>query len=388
MTESIARCTVDDFQELTAFLARAFAKPCPQWFQTSLPAVYRPLDELMRCNYVVRQKGRIVACVGAFPLQWQLGDARLNLRGLGGVCTDPDCRRQGLMKLLMNRVLADLRAEGWPLAWLSGQRQRYRYWGFERCGLRIVGHLTSANLKHEPAWQNLPAVTVEPMLDHPDVLTQAKSFWDARPQRCLRPLDRFWHHMVQWGARPVIARDAAGHVLAYAVLRHGQPHVEELAARDLSSGLALLRALVEQHSALGVTLDQFPPDLARTVGHTAESLHAEPCGNWQIFDWCATLQALLQARHACSPLFPGHVALGVQSRCGEPDQVVRVEVDDTGPHCQRTPQAPDLETDSATMTRLLLGPLQPSAVMPLPRSAAILDQWCPLPATLSRQDEV
>lgn len=388
MTEPISRCRVQDFQELMQFLARAFDKPTPQWFESRLSAVYRPIEELMHCNYVVRQNGRIVACVGAFPIEWRVGGTRLRMRGIGGVSTDPDCRRHGFMKLLMNRVMADLRAEGWPLAWLGGQRQRYRYWGFERCGLRITGHLSEQNVRHEPAWQQVEPLALEPMTNEGQSLQQAKALHDLRPDHCDRPLDRFGHHMVQWHARPFVGRGANGKILAYAVLRAGEPWVEELAAADLTAGMAMLRALVQQHKGVGITLDQLPAPLAKVVGDAAEWERTDHCGNWQVFDWCATLEALLKARHAQSPLLPGCVVLGVQSHSGEPDQVVRVEVSDAGPHCQRTGQAPDLETDGATMMRLTFGPLKPSMVMPLPRSAAILDQWCPLPATLSRQDEV
>jgi len=388
MTEPITRCQASDFQELTEFLARAFAKPTPEWFRNRLAAVYQPGEALMRCNYVIRHSGRIVACVGAFPIRWQVGGTTLKMRGLGGVSTDPECRGTGLMKVLMDRVGADLREEGWPLAWLSGQRQRYRYWGFERAGMRLVGHLSKHNIKHEPAWQQAPAVTVEPLSNDPAVMRALKVLHAQRPPHCERPVEGFWHHMVQWTAAPVLARSADGEVVGYAVMRGGEAYVEELASRDVPSGMALLRALVEKHSGMGIAVDQLPAGLHPAVGEAAEFLRTEPCGNWQGFDWGATLEALLRARHGQSPLQAGHVVLGVQSRGGHPDQVVRVEVTDGGVHCQRTSQTADLETDSSTMMRLVLGPLKPSMVMPLPRSAAILDQWCPLPATIGHQDEV
>jgi predicted N-acetyltransferase YhbS len=388
MTEQITRCGIGDFEELTAFLARAFGKPTPEWFRNRLSSVYRPVEELMACNYVVRHGGRIVGCVGAFPIDWHVGGTALKMRGIGGVSTDPDCRGTGLMKLLMDRVLADVREEGWPLAWLSGQRQRYRYWGWERAGTRIVAQLGKHNIKHEPAWQQLPAVTVEPLSNDQASLQQIKPLHDARPDHCERPLDGLWHHMVQWTAAPVIARDAEGEIVAYAVVRGDQAYVDELGARDAVSGMALLRALVEKHTGVGIAVDQLPACVQRAVGDAAEFLRTDPCGNWQVFDWCVTLEALLRSRHAQSPLVPGHVVLGVQSHAGHADQVVRVEVTEAGPQCRRTTQTADLEADSSTMMRLVLGPLKPSMVMPLPGSAAILDQWCPLPATLSHQDEV
>ena len=37
----------------------------PHDFPSLLPKIYRPTEELMRCNYAIRRDGRLVAAVGA-----------------------------------------------------------------------------------------------------------------------------------------------------------------------------------------------------------------------------------------------------------------------------------------------------------------------------------
>src|SRR4030067_797962 len=84
MSEQITRCTAAGFDELTAYLARAVGKPSGEWFVTNLSALYRPIEELMQCSYVARRDGKIVGCVGAFPMQWRGGGGGPREGGAGG----------------------------------------------------------------------------------------------------------------------------------------------------------------------------------------------------------------------------------------------------------------------------------------------------------------
>ena len=119
------------------------------------------------------------------------------------------------------------------------------------------------------------------------------------------------------------------------------------------------------------------------LAQLCEGLSFYSSGNWQIFDWEATLDALLKARGTLGPLSDGAVVLEIEGY-GK----VLLEVDGGVARGVRTETEPALQTNAFTAMRLLCGPLPPSAVLALPPDAAPLEQWCPLPLYWGRQDGI
>lgn len=377
----VIRLKAADFKELIPYLSEAFRNKPPDWFARNLPAVYQPTDADMANNYAVRIDGRIAAVVGVFPLTMRLGDSSLRVAGIGGVSTDPTHRRLGLMKLVMDHVLQSMRDEGYPLSWLGGQRQRYRYWGWERAGVTLYARLTQANLRHEPRWQRTPTLKLEPITAGSPHLPAVRALHDAQLCRMDRP--RLYDNLIEWGARPMAGLDAAGRVAAYACLGGSSPNIDELVARDADAALGLVRAVLESEGDLQLRLDPLVEPAVQPLIDMAEMVRVEDAGNWQVFDWPTVVTAMLQAVQRWRPLMPGRVVLAVE------DQVrFEMRADGRGATCTLTDAPAALSTDGPTMTRLLFGPLRPSQVMTLPADAAVLDQWCPLPLYLGRQDGV
>ena len=125
MSSEINRLQASDFEEALDMLNFSFGFQHPKNFETLLPALYKAEDEHMSWNWAVRENGRIRAIVGAFPLAWQLGETTLRISGIGGVSCHPRARNQGYMQQLMSHAVASMRAEGYHLSYLGGQRQRY-----------------------------------------------------------------------------------------------------------------------------------------------------------------------------------------------------------------------------------------------------------------------
>ena len=127
-----------------------------------LPALYHPEDEAMRCNFAARVDGRLAAVVGCFPIAWQVGVTVLKIGDIGGVAGAHNHRRTGLMRDLLRSVKETMIAEGCQLSFLGGQRQRYRYCGWEVCGQDLRLLLTPANLRHAFGDQTT-GLTVRPL---------------------------------------------------------------------------------------------------------------------------------------------------------------------------------------------------------------------------------
>ncbi len=383
MSEQVIQLSAADFEEAMDFMNLVFSGYSPTDFAKLLPVLYRPTEEHMACNYAIRQQGRIRAVVGLFPLQWQAGPILLKAAGIGGVSTHPNYRSSGLMKQLMQHCVTQMKAQGYHLSWLGGQRQRYLYHGYEKCGVGLSLSLSRSNLRH--CFSGEPALRFEPLAATDQAgLARARELHDTQPSRARRVPADFHLHCVSWHHRPHVALDAGGCMVGYLVANAKGDAVTELVGENDEVAVEMARAWAARGDQ-GINLDLNPaaPGLIRRLGQYCEGMNTHASGNWQFFAWEEVLGALLQLRRGMGPLPAGRVVVGIEGY-----GPLALEVDGEHTAVKRTEEEPAVKGNAPLMLRLLCGPLPPSQVMALPASAALLEAWCPLPLYWARQDGV
>lgn len=383
MSTAISRLRAEDFEEALDVLNLAFGKAPPRDFESILPALYRRGGEEMSWNFALRERGRIRAIVGLFPLAGRWGGATLRVAGIGGVSCHPHARGRGYMQQLMAHCVQAAPGEGFHLSWLGGQRQRYGYFGYERCGVYYRLALSQTNVRHAFGAVDF-GIDFRPLerADHTH-LHGAIGLHDAQPFRGVRAQYRFYDLLLSWSHRPYVAYARDGRMIGYLVARADRTCVTELLA--VNEGEPELDVAAAWVQCYGDTSFELPPwsRLLPKLARLCEGASASSSGNWQIFAWAAALDALLKTRAALMPLMDGAVVVEIAGY-GR----VALEVRGGDAQCVRTEATPALQLDAFTAMRLLCGPLPPSLVLPLPAAAAPLEQWCPLPLFWSRQDAV
>lgn len=157
----------------------------------------------------------------------------------------------------------------------------------------------------------------------------------------------------------------------------------ECGAADDSALFDLMCDWATAHDHSTFELSPFRPGLVARMAAIADGVTQRQSGNWHILDWPATVAALLKARAANGPLPDGRVVVAIKGGVN-----LALSICGDAAECAETRDPADVSVDPLTATRLLLGPLSPSRVMPLPRRAALLDAWCPLPLAWPTQDGV
>ena len=385
MTTEIVQLRADDFEDAMDFMNLVFSASSPTDFPQLLPALYQPDDEMMGWNWAVRESGRIRAVVGSFPIEWQLGEIRLEMSGIGGVSSHLRRRGAGYMRQLMDHCVARMHDEGKHLSWLGGQRQRYAYFGYEKCGVGHTFNLSKTNLRHAYG-DTTSRLSFEP-LDATDLTHRAGciELHDAQPYHCQRTAERFDFQLRSWKNRPYIALAPDGRMVGYLVANSSGDSVTEIyAVTEGDPLLEIARAWTSQRSG-GSTSFHLAPwhPLVRQLGPLAESVSTSYTGNWQVFKWQETLDALLNVRANIGPLVNGRVCVEIADY-----GVVALEVCGEATCCKETQEKPALSVNAPTAHRLFFGPLAPSAIVDLAPQTAALEQWCPMPLFLGRQDGV
>jgi predicted N-acetyltransferase YhbS len=125
-----------DRAELLDFLFAVFTRgnPTHPRFETFCDDLFEPTDETMGRHLVVREGGRIVSCVGAYPMDLHVAGCRVRFAGIGQVSTAKEALGKGCMSALLKAQLERLRGEGVKLVWLGGRHDRYAHFGFETAG--------------------------------------------------------------------------------------------------------------------------------------------------------------------------------------------------------------------------------------------------------------
>lgn len=385
MSVEVVQLTAADWDEGLAFLNGVFGEHREHNFATLLPSIYQPTNELMACNHAVREHGRIRAVVGLFPLDWQVGDVQLKVGGIGGVSTHTTVRGKGYMKVLMKHCVEKMQAEGYHLSWLGGQRQRYGYFGYEKCGQQLSISLTAANVRH--VFGDQEPLRFEPLTSGDTArMAAARQMHDAQRVYHRRgDIELFPRFLASWYHQPFVALDSAGEMMGYLVADADGGNVVELLGQDPSTTVDMARSWVQSRQAGSARFD-IPPthfELLQRLSAIGEGVSTGTSGNWQIYDWAATVAALLQVRAAGGALADGEVVIGIEGYGNLHIRVAGTRID-----CAKVDESAAVTWDPFTAMRVFFGPMPPASVTTVPAAAAPLLAWCPLPLGWPQQDGV
>lgn len=147
--EEIREAKLEEFEELMAFLARAYGYDEIDWFPKHYGHIYQKKSENIKNSLIIKDDGKIVSHVGLFPLEVMVGKSIFKVGGIGGVGTDPDYRGRGLMGKLIKLAIDRMESGGYTFSVLWGDRQRYANYGWEFGGRNLVIALNSRSLTRE-----------------------------------------------------------------------------------------------------------------------------------------------------------------------------------------------------------------------------------------------
>lgn len=244
MNIELARAS--DRQELIDFLLSVFKGNNPNHapFDKIYPDLFLADDEVMGRHAVIREGGRIAACVGTYPMLMQVGGCRIKTVGVGQVATAKASTGKGYMTALLIHELDRCRREGCVLGWLGGRRDRYSRFGFDIGSLSYDFHCDAHSLR---------GVVLSRVITHVDALAEDAitdamfALRDKTVNSVIEPPDTFRMQMGRlgfkfeiWSATP----SGGAEPDAWAVVDMANKRIEEWCG-SLQGRLEILRAVGE-----------------------------------------------------------------------------------------------------------------------------------------------
>ena len=366
---NIERATKRDFKELMDLMVLSYrtGNPTHPRFEELLPDLYQPNEESMSRHFIVRADRKIVASVGVYPFEVRCANVQVQVAGVGGVCTAPDQRGKGLMSSLLQAAREEILSRGYPISWLTGNRDRYAPFGWEKVGSDLFVH--GAELKPEDTprgWtlkqlravdESLPAIR-----EARDRMVAGGVCDDAVFKiKCQRL------GMEVWEARQ-------GSAYAYAIANRRQNWLAEWGG-DVEGVRALIYKLMMGINRWVVRLPPLHDDFVNMFLRIAAVI-VPGVDNIAVTD----LPALIQSYEPyLAPLWPKDKGLHMMV-CTEDNLVTEACVAGGGRLRDRLEKSDLLlRLNPLQMSLLLFGPVKPSMLLQLPVERQWLDRIFPLP---------
>ena len=375
----------EEFEDGVDFINMVFSQnSVPHDFKNLMPKWIR--EDKTQYNVIVKRDGRIRANIMAAPADIRMAGHELLGYGIGNVSTHLDERRQGFMRMAMTRALDDIIADGADLIFLGGQRQRYGYYGFDRCGIRYNCTIEPRNFRHVHI--DAPAYSFEPLTGLEDpALLMIRKLYEAAPVRVERGDDAdFYRSLIMWRCEPSVCRNENGDFVGYLCTNVDGDSIMEAYATEEGLVLGMLQGWFEQRHPARISMGVAPwrRTFLRELTRMCDSLTAAPDHSYRILHWDRVTQALMDVKAGYCPLPDGLVVLEI-GQWGR----LALQVKSGRPECAETKLPADAVLTEFEAMRALFGPAEPGVTVRLPEKAEmLLDAWCPLPLSWHSLDNV
>ena len=368
--------TASDYEEIVDFANYVFSYDHDNSdFPTLLPKFYRKGSNKTQYHYLAKSQGKILAMVASFPSKAMIMGQEFKVAGIGTVCVHPYYRGLGLMKSLMSSAMDDMKRDGVAFSVLSGQRQRYEYFGFEPCGTKLNFTITAANIRHHFKGSNTDNFTFVPMAnDDKDCIHKALKLQQRQSFFVVRQPLEFYDTCCSWKSSPYIILEN-GKFAGYLVCSEDKTSISEL---ELSEPSGLSGALIAYLSSFGVDAVQFnlapyEQEKIKIIETFCEKISIESVYSFNLFDYENMIRQLLKLKAAYTKLSEGQLVLEIEGRTK-----LRIGVCSQNVSVTKTSDPPDIVLTHLMALRFLFSPLS-SSFSYAPNYQNCTASWFPLP---------
>ena len=351
-------------------------------FMRLLPKLYKEQYTPWDNNYCVFEDGRPVAAIGMYTSELNIAGHALKLGGIGNVGVSPDCRGKGYMKLGMNAAVQAMRDQGCHLGELSGDRHRYRHYGFEHAGVHIKASFSMTNVKHSFGEDELAEGWVARPIQAEDIpqvqaMIEAETLHVKHDSAALLDILSSWREQpwALWCGDKLAGRFNLNWNSTQALQVQLAPWVD-----SLEQPLRAILALLPDKSSVSVSIPLWRQDLLALAEPVTESRGMFSSGQYNVLCWETVLRALLDLQAQCKTLLDGELTVKIQGFAG--DETLRIAVQNGVPSVSVYDGTPDKTMDHFDATSYFLGLVSPE------RTCPVAENWFPLPMWLWSFDTV
>lgn len=358
-------------------------------FSAVLPKLYGSRAKADGNHLLAVEEGQILGLVLAEPLHYQVCQTSLKVAAIGTVSVLPEARKRGIMKQLMDEALRRMREEEVDFAVLTGQRQRYAYWGFRHSGMDAQFTWNEANLRHCKEMIGKDMLELVPMDYESEWIHEAWELWERQNVRIVRERERFYDILCTWNARPYACRlnnKFVGYVVMNLPEGGGGVKIFELVLEDGISAVSVLGA-IQFHFKRSNGWIAVAPYQQKMIQELEDICESEQLGSYNqflILHYKKVLEAFLRLKNTYQPLNEGSAVLRILKPDGSAELLrIVVKAGEVSVEALEEKDAlPTVELTAQKAGRILFTP----SVLRHPELEAMPGNWFPLPLHMDELD--
>jgi predicted acetyltransferase len=378
------KATEGDRHDLIDFLDFVFSKAYnPNDFEKALPAQFNPAGFMTGTNYMARENGKIVANVGAYPADFYVCGDVIRVSGISSVAVHPRARSKGYMRRLMEAALGDMRADGVGLSFLLGQRQRYEYFGYTPCGVRLKYNCNKTNIRHHFDDGFASDITLKELADDDAPAFDAVYGMYAKGTvHIKRPRERFTDIMATWRNKTVGVY-AGDELVGYFSASAEYDTINELKLKDPGLLSGVIGVYLNQYNRHDVSVEVYPHETATItcLSQFAESVSVRHALLMNVIDYPAVLNAFMKLKCETDAVTDGALTISIRDGGN-----ITLSVTDNRPTAAITDKKPDIECTHTEAMRLLFSHVSAYSLGPLAGNA-FARSLLPIPLFIPPNDQ-
>jgi predicted acetyltransferase len=297
-------------------------------FPSLLPKIYRNHKEMAQYHHIVKEENKIKAMVGSFPLDLTVCDNYLKGRGIGTVSVHRYSRNSGYMKLLMDKAIAEIKADGSDFAVLSGQRQRYEYWGFTPCGINLNLYFNNSNIKHCDIDIKDNYKFAEYSDNVANDLAQAINLYNSQTVHAIREKDNFIEISKSW-SNCILFIYKNDTFIGYLCTSENREKINEILLLNPDEIDKILVAYINYFKPLKaeIVLYMHRSKEFTKLSKFCESYSINSSANIYIINYINVIKAFMKLKNTFSPLSEGTLVLDIKKNGKYKIEVINGKVD-------------------------------------------------------------
>ncbi len=283
------------------------------------------------------------------------------------------------MRHLMADVDASNNAGGADLAILGGQRQRYRYFGYENGGVSLTFAVNKSNLRHGagPYEERIALMPVEK--EDTELMDLLYAFYQ-QGQVTGRKREEFFEVLSTWKSR-VLAAYYDMDCIGYLVVSEDGSRIVEIKLTDMT----LLPKVLQEYMMMyydgwnvQISVKAFETEMIQVLSDLAEECSVGNNLQYKIYNWPKVLRAFLNLKNSHEPLEDGCLIIDIKDTTR-----VQITVKDGIIAVEETDQPAEISLEPTQAVHLLTSP----AFYYTPIPALKKNHWFPLTFAMSNLDE-
>lgn len=301
-----------DYQHSLDFLNEVFFadEEKPLDFLSLLPKLYKKEYNHCENNLIVSVNGEWKGAVGLYFDETEVMGNKLLCGGIGNVAVGKDCRGEGYMQQCMQMSMNKMIEKDADFSVLGGQRQRYGYFSFAPAGYSMNFIFNISNLKHiYGSCYSSELVCSEVFSSDCKSLDFIKRLYASKPERFIRPDDRYFDYLTSWKQRVFIFKDGNNPV-GYCVFDEFLNKVVEIKAISTDYFKKLIPAayFASGKEQIYISLPMYEQEYVDYLSQTAESQSIENCCSLCVLNWKKFIKAYMELKASYTPLCDGRAS--------------------------------------------------------------------------------